>query len=98
MIRRKMEERGSIRKENGMENLPTFINSNKETTWLFPLFISVNTMILKIKDMRIAPLPIIPETTFGRLFLKSPLMRNPASGIKGIKITSLFIMLVILNA
>ena len=94
IINKNKEDRGSIRKENGIDNLPAEIQLNKSMVcsfWTLP-FNSKNIPRAIAKAPNTAPLPIVPTIPFDNFFPNNPMIINPISGRSGTNQTNFIIL------
>lgn len=87
MINKNKEERGSIKKEKGMDNFPAVIHENKSTVTDFSVcpINSKNIPKDKAKAPKIDPQPMIPTDPLDNVFPNNPIITKPIKGSNGIK-------------
>ena len=94
MINSIMELSGSTRKDNGIFKLPAEIQSKRNIScdfWVSEPKARKIPMLIK-KGTKIAALPITPISPLENVFLPSPLIKKPISGINGTSQTKSIIL------
>ncbi len=93
MINKNKEDKGSTKKENGMDNLPAVIQLNKSMVTLFSVC-PINSKKIpndNANAANIEPHPIILTNPFDNFFPNNPMIKKPINGSNGINPTNFII-------
>ena len=85
MINKNKEDKGSTKKENGIDNLPAVIQLNKSMVTLFSVcpINSKNIPNDNANAANIEPQPIMLTTPFDNFFPNKPMIKKPIKGNRG---------------